>query len=83
VSVPTHFAKVILAARPDFSYPQKPNTRDMTTTSADTMKEVALGAFILPNGVIPDGADLRSFITPGGYFFAQSTRFVSTHTLPS
>lgn len=29
------------------------------------MKEIAMGAFILPNKEIPDGADLRSFIAPG------------------
>jgi endonuclease G len=34
-------------------------------SSPDTMKELALGAFILPNQPIPDEADLRSFITPG------------------
>jgi len=69
VSVPTHFAKVVLAARPDFAYPQKPNPKDMTITSADSMKEIAMGAFILPNDQIPDTADLRTFITPGGLFY--------------
>jgi len=65
ISVPTHFAKVILASRPDFSYPQKPNPRDGTVTSANTVKELAMGAFVLPNKEIPDEADIRAFITPG------------------
>ncbi|KAK1927102.1 nuclease [Papiliotrema laurentii] len=64
ISVPTHFAKVILASRPDFSYPQKPNPRDTTVTSPSTIKELAMGAFILPNKEIPDEADIRSFIAP-------------------
>lgn len=64
VAVPTHFAKVILASRPDFAYPQKPNPRDKSVTSPETVKELALGAFILPNKEIPDGADLRTFIAP-------------------
>ncbi|KAK8854776.1 hypothetical protein IAR55_003515 [Kwoniella newhampshirensis] len=66
VSVPTHFAKVILASRPDFSYPQKPssNPNEKSFTSPSTIKELALGAFVLPNKEIPDEADLRSFIVP-------------------
>ncbi|WWC93795.1 hypothetical protein V866_000631 [Kwoniella sp. B9012] len=67
VSVPTHFAKVILASRPDFSYPQKPSSNSnpaYPSTSPNTIKELALGAFVLPNKEIPDEADLRSFIVP-------------------
>jgi len=64
ISVPTHFAKVILASRPDFSYPQKPSSADKTVTSPQTVKELAMGAFVLPNKEIPDNADLRSFIMP-------------------
>jgi len=67
ISVPTHFAKVILASRPDFSYPQKPNSRDTTVSSSSTIKELAMGAFVLPNKEIPDAADIRSFITPGTF----------------
>ena len=63
IAVPTHFAKVILASRPDFSYPQRPSS-DPGITSRSTMKELALGAFVLPNKEIPDEADLRSFIAP-------------------
>ncbi|WVR00021.1 hypothetical protein IAU59_007163 [Kwoniella sp. CBS 9459] len=67
VSVPTHFAKVILASRPDFSYPQKPSPNSNPahpSTSGNTIKELAMGAFVLPNKEIPDQADLRSFIVP-------------------
>ncbi|WVQ81843.1 hypothetical protein IAT38_003970 [Cryptococcus sp. DSM 104549] len=64
ISVPTHFAKVILASRPDFSYPQKASPSDKSFTSSNTVKELAMGAFVLPNAEIPDGADLRSFIMP-------------------
>ncbi|WVN85921.1 uncharacterized protein L203_101074 [Cryptococcus depauperatus CBS 7841] len=63
ISVPTHFAKVILASRPDFAYPQKPSSTP-GHTSPETVKELALGAFVLPNKEIPDQADLRSFIVP-------------------
>ncbi|EIW67252.1 hypothetical protein TREMEDRAFT_69745 [Tremella mesenterica DSM 1558] len=64
VSVPTHFAKVVLASRPDFSYPQSPSKGDKMVTETSSVKELAMGAFVLPNQEIPDGADLRSFIAP-------------------
>jgi endonuclease G len=65
VSVPTHFAKVVLATRPDFSYPQTPSPQDKAITSRHTVKELAMGAFVLPNKEIPDETDLRAFISPG------------------
>ncbi|KAL0947314.1 hypothetical protein HGRIS_013433 [Hohenbuehelia grisea] len=49
VSVPTHFAKVVLTSRP--SSPSKPD-----------VLEVSTGAFVLPNAPIPDGAPLESFV---------------------
>ena len=52
VSVPTHFAKVVLASRP-----ASPNTPDV--------HEISTGAFVLPNAVIPDEAPFESFVTPG------------------
>lgn len=67
VSVPTHFAKVVLASRPDFGFPQQPNVSNKEVTSPSTIKELAMGAFILPNKEIPDQADLRTFITPGEF----------------
>ncbi|KAK2467085.1 hypothetical protein APHAL10511_001343 [Amanita phalloides] len=51
VSVPTHFAKVVLASRP--SSPSTPH-----------IPEVSTGAFVLPNAIIPDEASLESFIMP-------------------
>ncbi|ORY35593.1 nuclease [Naematelia encephala] len=64
VSVPTHFAKVILASRPDFSYPQRASASDKAISSSNSVKELAMGAFVLPNKEIADEADLRSFIVP-------------------
>jgi endonuclease G, mitochondrial len=52
VSVPTHFAKVVLTTKP--SSPSKPD-----------VLELATGAFVLPNAVIPDDAPLTSFVVPG------------------
>ncbi|CDO69011.1 hypothetical protein BN946_scf184834.g18 [Trametes cinnabarina] len=51
ISVPTHFAKVVLASRP--SSPSRPD-----------VPEISTGAFVLPNAVIPDEAKLESFIVP-------------------
>jgi len=51
VSVPTHFAKVVLTSRP--SSPSTPDVREIST-----------GAFILPNAIIPDEAKLESFVVP-------------------
>lgn len=52
VSVPTHFAKVILTTKP--SSPRNPEKLELST-----------GAFVLPNAIIPDNAPLTSFIVPG------------------
>jgi len=51
VGVPTHFAKVVLASKP--VSPSNPEDVD-----------VSIGAFVLPNAVIPDEAPLESFIAP-------------------
>ncbi|KAB5593962.1 DNA/RNA non-specific nuclease [Ceratobasidium theobromae] len=51
VSVPTHFAKVVLGARPASSF-----------TSQFT--ELSLGAFVLPNAEIPDDTPLSKFNVP-------------------
>lgn len=53
VAVPTHFAKVVLTAKP--SSPSTPN-----------IPEISTGAFVLPNSPIPDEAPLKSFVVPGG-----------------
>lgn len=52
VSVPTHFAKVVLTTKP--SSPRTPGKLELST-----------GAFVLPNATIPDNAPLTSFIVPG------------------
>ncbi|KAF8894441.1 hypothetical protein BD779DRAFT_1609201 [Infundibulicybe gibba] len=51
VAVPTHFAKVVLAAKP--SSPSTPN-----------ILELSAGAFVLPNAVIPDDTPLENFSMP-------------------
>ncbi|CAE6446861.1 unnamed protein product [Rhizoctonia solani] len=51
VSVPTHFAKVVLGSRP-------------SSPSAPQLAEVSLGAFVLPNAEIPDETPLTKFIVP-------------------
>lgn len=52
ISVPTHFAKVVLTSKP--SSPSTPGVLEIST-----------GAFVLPNAAIPDEAKLESFIVPG------------------
>jgi endonuclease G len=52
VSVPTHFAKVVLAAKP--RSPETPHVLELSS-----------GAFVLPNASIPDDAPLESFVMPG------------------
>ncbi|KAL6309149.1 hypothetical protein BKA93DRAFT_724587 [Sparassis latifolia] len=51
ISVPTHFAKVVLTAKP--SSPSTPN-----------IMEISTGAFVLPNAPIPDEAKLENFVMP-------------------
>ncbi|KAG5651529.1 hypothetical protein H0H81_008341 [Sphagnurus paluster] len=51
VSVPTHFAKVVLTTKP-------------SSPSTPERLEIATGAFVLPNAIIPDEAPLESFVVP-------------------
>lgn len=51
VSVPTHFAKVVLGSRP--ASPLTPQ-----------LAEISLGAFVLPNSEIPDETPLTKFVVP-------------------
>ncbi|KAJ7582525.1 hypothetical protein C8J56DRAFT_955020 [Mycena floridula] len=51
ISVPTHFAKVVLTSRP--ISPGNPEVLEIST-----------GAFVLPNAPIPDEAPLESFVMP-------------------
>lgn len=50
--MPTHFAKVVLTAKP--SSPSTPH-----------IPEISTGAFVLPNAEIPDQAPLENFVVPG------------------
>ncbi|PSR88858.1 hypothetical protein PHLCEN_2v5007 [Hermanssonia centrifuga] len=52
VSVPTHFAKVVLTSKP--SSPATPQ-----------ILEISTGAFVLPNAEIPDQTPLENFVVPG------------------
>lgn len=52
VSVPTHFAKVVLTSKP--ASPATPN-----------VLELATGAFVLPNAPIPEDTPLTNFVMPG------------------
>ncbi|KAH8102897.1 hypothetical protein BXZ70DRAFT_1057286 [Cristinia sonorae] len=51
ISVPTHFAKVVLTAKPS-----SPSTPHLT--------EIATGAFVLPNAEIPDNTPFENFVVP-------------------
>ena len=51
VSVPTHFAKVVLTSRP-------------SSPSTPQVPEIATGAFVLPNAAISDETPLESFLVP-------------------
>lgn len=63
VSVPTHFAKVVLTAKP--SSPSTPH-----------IPEISTGAFVLPNAEIPDQAPFENFVVPSQYLFV--TFFLNT-----
>ncbi|KAM0747257.1 hypothetical protein T439DRAFT_383400 [Meredithblackwellia eburnea MCA 4105] len=61
IAVPTHFAKVILSSRP----PRSGSSLALVKSSNNPPeKEWSMGAFVLPNEVIPDETDLRSFVVP-------------------
>ncbi|KAI5449494.1 nuclease [Naganishia albida] len=65
IAVPTHFAKVILTSRPQttsFGLPAKSASNALTVS--DAVRDVSVGAFVLPNAVIPDQVPLTSFQVP-------------------
>jgi endonuclease G len=72
VSVPTHFAKVILgvgapspaAAAATASHPTFKADGPPTTGRPSRGAAMALGAFVMPNSVIPNEAPLESFAVP-------------------
>ncbi|CAA7267993.1 unnamed protein product [Cyclocybe aegerita] len=78
VAVPTHFAKVVLTTKP--SGPSTPG-----------ILELATGAFVLPNAIIPDTAPLESFVVPvdaveraaGLNFFSEQIKAGSKHICQS
>ncbi|KAF9532418.1 hypothetical protein CPB83DRAFT_847820 [Crepidotus variabilis] len=78
VSVPTHFAKVVLTAKP-------------TSPSTPDKLEISSGAFVLPNAIIPDEAPLTSFVVPldaveraaGLTFFSDEVKKGSKHICQS
>ncbi|QRV90099.1 DNA/RNA non-specific nuclease [Ceratobasidium sp. AG-Ba] len=51
VSVPTHFAKVVLGSRP-------------ASPATPQLAEISLGAFVMPNAEIPDETPLTKFVVP-------------------
>lgn len=67
ISVPTHFAKVVLTSRP--SSPSNPNVHEIST-----------GAFVLPNAAIPDTTPFESFSVPSKFHLRISTMIMETQT---
>ncbi|KAF9557691.1 hypothetical protein CPC08DRAFT_819754 [Agrocybe pediades] len=78
VSVPTHFAKVVLTTKP-----VSPSTPDIL--------ELSTGAFVLPNAIIRDDAPLESFVVPveaveraaGLTLFSDEVKSASKHICQS
>ncbi|KAJ3741958.1 hypothetical protein DFH05DRAFT_1403145 [Lentinula detonsa] len=78
VSVPTHFAKVVLTSKP--ASPSTPN-----------ILELATGAFVLPNAPIPDETPLEKFLMPveaveraaGLALFSDAVKSTSKHICQS
>ncbi|KAF9001971.1 hypothetical protein BDQ17DRAFT_1244021 [Cyathus striatus] len=78
VSVPTHFAKVVLTTKP-----KSPSNPDIL--------ELSSGAFVLPNAIIPDEAPLESFVVPieaveraaGITLFSEAMKSTSKHICQS
>ncbi|KAE9407051.1 DNA/RNA non-specific endonuclease [Gymnopus androsaceus JB14] len=78
VSVPTHFAKVVLTSKP--ASPATPN-----------ILELATGAFVLPNAPIPEDTPLTNFVMPveaveraaGLALFSDAVKSTSKHICQS
>ncbi|PWN44233.1 hypothetical protein IE81DRAFT_311123 [Ceraceosorus guamensis] len=80
VAVPTHFAKVILASglpvptrtqsapaalpAPSNPSPSVPSPTNLTASIVSGRGPTLLGAFVLPNAIIPNEVPLRNFIVP-------------------
>lgn len=68
IAVPTHFAKVIMTSKTPAtsSFGFGGSAKSVSTGAvSDAVKDVAIGAFVLPNSVIPDQVPLTSFQVPG------------------
>ncbi|KAJ3766228.1 hypothetical protein FB446DRAFT_654122 [Lentinula raphanica] len=78
ISVPTHFAKVVLTTKP-------------TSPSTPNILELATGAFVLPNAPIPDETPLERFVMPveaveraaGLSLFSDAVKSTSKHICQS
>lgn len=68
VSVPTHFAKVILGTG------LKASEGSLIAKAGLGSSPVALGAFVVPNSMIPDTAPLRSFEADGRWCVLTQSR---------
>lgn len=72
IAVPTHFAKVILAARAaPGSFWSKGGAgeggKGLEVIGNGEGREWSLGAFVLPNDVIPDQVRLETFLVPSTF----------------
>lgn len=82
IAVPTHFAKVILAARSspgsfwskDSSAGARKEERGLEVIGNGEGREWSLGAFVLPNQVIPDQLRLETFLVPGSSALRDAMR---------
>ncbi|KAJ9120243.1 hypothetical protein QFC22_003143 [Naganishia vaughanmartiniae] len=69
IAVPTHFAKVILTSRsqnasPAFGFGGSSKSVAVGGVT-DAARDISIGAFVLPNAVIPDEVPLTAFQVPG------------------
>lgn len=82
VAVPTHFAKVIMTsknpANPSFGF----GGSGTSVSVSDAVKDVAIGAFVLPNSVIPDQVPLTSFLVPGKSPLSHLNHMTNANVLP-
>lgn len=79
ISVPTHFAKVILTSKAPQSSINNSLGSLVPASSRSDIRELAVGAFVLPNAPIPDETPLRTFLVPGQSM--QCMPFFCTDTL--
>ena len=77
IAVPTHFAKVIMTSKSpatsSFGFGGSAKSVSPVAVS-EAVKDVAIGAFVLPNAVIPDQVPLTSFQVPGKFVTTNESR---------